>query len=225
MANFKFQKSASTIAFSAALTLLSVATQAQSANDSGELLITGQISNTTCVLSLGDDASTGAGKKTMALGNFKATDYTAANSNTTIGSLQSTVLSLKNADGTKCSAGAGNSLWDVGIFINSSNYTTLSEGNTLLLSTAASGTAATGVGVRLLTAKGATVKEGTTAVNFALGNTTYGTLLAGSAASGPAVAFTESIAVSAQMVKTAASGTAPGVGAFVHSVPLNVWYK
>ena len=54
MANFNFQKSALAISLTSALTLLSVASQAQSANDFGELLIEGQISNTTCVLNLGE---------------------------------------------------------------------------------------------------------------------------------------------------------------------------
>ena len=61
MASLKFQKSALTVSFSAALLSLSVATQAQSANDFGELLIEGQISTSTCVLSMGDNQATGAG--------------------------------------------------------------------------------------------------------------------------------------------------------------------
>jgi len=222
MANFKFQKSALAISSAAALTLFSLASQAQSANDFGELLIEGQISNTTCALTLGDPQSTGANKKTMNLGTYSTTVAgAAAGSGASIGPAQSTVLSVKNANGTACNFdGATN--WDVGINISSTNYETVS-GVTILKSTATSGTAATGVGVKLSTTKGAagTTTTGTTALNFASGNGTYGTLLSG-AVSTPSVLPAEVIAVTAQMVRT--TGTV-GVGVFTHSIPMNVWYK
>jgi type 1 fimbria pilin len=224
MANFNFQKSALAISSAAALTLLSVATQAQSASDFGELLIEGQISNTTCVLSLGDPQSTGAGKKTVNLGTYKAADYTSTAIGTDIGTAKTTVLSVKNADGTQRTAGAGNSLWDVGVNVNASNYDTVG-GVTVLKSTATSGIAATGVGVKLMTSVGTAPTVGSNAVDFASGNATYGTLLSGNTASAPAVPFANSIAVTAQMVKTVAATVAPGAGVFTHSIPLNVWYK
>ena len=172
MANFKFQKSALTIAFSAALLSMSVATQAQSANDFGELLIEGQISNTTCALNLGDAQATGANKKTMNLGTYTVAAASAITAGNNIGAAQSTVLSVKNADGTACTfTGASN--WDVGINVSSTNYETVGT-TTILKSTATSGTAATGVGVKLSTTKGAVgTTTGTTAVNFASGNGTY----------------------------------------------------
>ena len=221
MANFKFQKSALAISSAAALSLLTVATQAQSANDYGELLIEGQISTTTCVLNLGDPQSTGANKKTMNLGTYTATVASAVTAGGNIGPAQTTILSVKNADGSQCTAGAGNSLWDVGININATNYETVGS-TTVLKSTAPSGTAATGVGVKLSTSTGASVTLGENAVNFASGNATYGTLLSGNASSAPAVAFANSIAVTAQMVR--ANG-AVAAGVFTHSIPLNVWYK
>jgi type 1 fimbria pilin len=224
MANFKFQKSALAISSAAALTLFSLASQAQSANDFGELLIEGQISNTTCALTLGDPQSTGANKKTMNLGTYSTTvaGASASGSGDNIGAAKSTVLSVKNADGTACNfSGATN--WDVGINLSSTNYETVTGGFTVLKSTAVSGTAATGVGVKLSTTKGpaASTTTGATAVNFASGNGSYGTLLSG-AASSPGVLPDEVIAVTAQMVR--ANGPV-GVGVFTHSIPLNVWYR
>jgi len=221
MASLKFQKSALAISFSTALLSMFVATPAQSANDAGELLLQGSITFTTCVLSLGDPQSTGAGKKTMNFGSFTVASTSGIGLGGNIGAAQTAVLRVQNGDGTQCTAGAGNSLWDVGININATNYETVS-GVTVLKSTAVSGTAATGVGVKLLTAVGTSVTVGTTAVDFTQGNATYGTLLSSNGASAPAVAFTDGIAVTAQMVK--ANG-AVGAGSFSHSIPLNVWYQ
>jgi len=221
MASFNFQKSALAISLTSALTLLSVASQAQSANDFGELLIEGQISNTTCVLSLGDPQSTGANKKTMNLGTYTVATASAVTPGGNIGTAQSAVLKVTNADGSTCTFGSGNTLWDVGINISSNNYETVA-GGTVLKSTAASGTAATGVNVKLSTSTGATVTSGSNQVNFAAGNSTYGTLLSSNAATAPAVIPANVIAVTAQMVR--GNGTV-GAGVFTHSIPLNVWYK
>jgi len=226
MANFNFQKSALSISSAAVLTLLSVATQAQSANDFGELLIEGQISTSTCVLSMGDNQATGAGKKTVNLGTYKAADFTSTAIGTDIGSPQSTVLRVKGPDGvTDCALG-GKGFWDVGINISNANYETLSTGVTVLKSTATSGIAATGVGVKLTTSTGTTVFTGVTNIlDFAKGNGSYGTLLSGGSASAPALTSANAIAVTAQMVKTFAAATAPTAGVFTQSIPLNVWYK
>jgi hypothetical protein len=95
-----------------------------------------------------------------------------------------------------------------------------------LKSTATSGIAATGVGVKLTTSTGTTVLTGvTTILDFAKGNGSYGTLLSGGTASAPALTSANAIAVTAQMVKTFAAATAPTAGVFTQSIPLNVWYK
>jgi len=225
MANFNFQKTASSISSAAVLTLLSVATQAQAVNDFGELLIEGQISTSTCVLSMGDNQATGAGKKTVNLGTYKAADFTATAIGANIGPAQSTVLRVKGPDGvTDCALG-GSGFWDVGINISNANYETIS-GITVLKSTATSGIAATGVGVKLTTSTGTTVLTGVTNIlDFAKGNGSYGTLLSGGTASAPALTSANAIAVTAQMVKTFAAATAPTAGVFTQSIPLNVWYK
>jgi hypothetical protein len=218
MASLKFQKSALTVSFLAALLSLSVATQAQAVNDSGELLIEGQISTASCVLQLGDPQSTGAGKKTMNLGTYTATAASAVAAGAVFGTAQSIVLGLKNADGNPCSSAGGLLRWDVGINISPINYETAGT-FTILKSTAASGNAATGVGVKISTTANALV--GLTPVNFASGNGSYGTLL-NPAAVVPTLLNTDTIALTAQMART--SGV-PGVGVFTHSIPLNVWYK
>jgi hypothetical protein len=221
MASLKFQKSALTVSFSAALLSLSVATQAQSTNDFGELLIEGQISQATCVLSLGDPQSTGANKKTMNLGSYQASVASSLAAGTVFGTAQTTVLALRNSAGDLCALVSPASFkWDVGINISASNYETPAADVTVLKSTAASGIAAKGVGVRLFTSKNATT--GTTALNLGINSTVnYGKLLNPNATE-PTLENSETIAVTAQMARTTGPVTA---GVFTHSIPLNVWYK
>ena len=225
MASLKFQKSALIVSSAAVLALLSVATQAQSANDSAELLIEGQISTATCILSMGDPQSSGAGKKTVNLGTYKAADFTATAAGGNIGPTKDIVFRVKAPDGVNDCNLNGAAFWDLGINISATNYETVT-GITVLKSTATSGQSSTGVGVKLTTSVGPSVTTGIgNIVNFAAGNGSYGTLLSGNGASAPAVPASNAIAVTAQMVKTAAALTAPGAGVFTHSIPLNVWYK
>jgi type 1 fimbria pilin len=118
--------------------------------------------------------------------------------------------------------GAGNTLWDIGINLVSSQVSSVAGGtNSVLLSGGTSGVA-TGVGVLIKTSKGAAVTAGATNLNLLLGGFNGNTLLSGST-SFPGVLPSEKIALTAQFVKVGA-GTA-GVGAFTATVPLTVWYK
>lgn len=221
MASLKFQKSALAIAFSAALLSMFVATPAQSANDFGEIIINGQISNTTCLLTLGDGGATGSNSRTINLGTFSIATASAIAIGATLGTAQTAILGLKAADGVSTCTFTGNTRWDVGVNISPENIE--DAGNGVLKNTAATN-AATGVGVKLLTAVGAvsTTTAGTNAVNFANSSPSYGTLLSGSATSALGVLPAQVIAVTVQMVRATGS---VGAGAFTHSIPLNVWYQ
>ena len=200
------------------LTVLQITAQAQ-ALDSGTLVINGQISSTTCVLNMGDAGSTGSGSKTLNLGTFTTTVANAAGAGGTIGSPQTALFSVKSPNGSDCTF-SGATKWDIGVNIPSTQYTTVS-GTTVLLSSGASNIAAN-VGVKISTSIGGSVTTGTTAVNFANGVAPYGTLLSGSTSS-PGVNPTDTIALTAQMVRTSASTVT--AGAFSTTIPLNVWYK
>jgi len=218
MANFKFQKSALAISSMAALVAL-LAPQAQAANDVGELDITGQISAATCLLSLGDATATNNNSKTLNLGTFTTAQVIGA-AGTALGSPQTAILSVKAAADGASACALGGAKWDVGINIASTNYETIG-GATVLKNTASTG-AAKGFSVKLSTSTGTAVTAGSTAVNFASVNNTYGTLLSGSTVSGPTLSATDVIALTAQMISNTFV-VIPGV--FSHSIPLNLWYK
>jgi type 1 fimbria pilin len=220
MASLKFQKSALAISFSAALLSMFVASPAQSANDFGELIINGQISNTTCLLTLGDGGATGSNSRTINLGTFSTATAGASGIGSTIGNKQHAILGLKAADGVSPCTFIGNTKWDVGVNISPENIDA-DVGTGVLKNTAATN-AATGVGVQLMTTVGALgTTAGTTPVNFANSSPTYGTLLSGSATSALGVLPAQVIAVTVQMVRTGVIGA----GVFTHSIPLNVWYQ
>ena len=202
------------------LTVLQITAQAQ-ALDSGTLVINGQISSTTCVLNMGDAGSTGSGSKTLNLGTFTTAVANLAGAGGTIGSPQTVLFSVKNPDGSNCTLN-GASKWDIGVNIPSSQFTTVS-GTTVLLSSGSASNIAANVGVKISTSTGASPPAGTTAVNFANGIAPYGTLLSGSTSS-PGVNPTDTIALTAQMVRTSTSSLVTA-GAFSTTIPLNVWYK
>ncbi len=201
-----------------------LAAQAQAVNDQGTLIITGQISNTTCVLSMGDLGSTNAGVKSINLGTYTTAVANAATTNGgTFGNAISTTFSVKNADGSACSAN-GASKWDIGINLASSQVTTTSTGTTLLVSGGTSGIAGN-VGVLLKTSFGSGVTAGTTNLNLlSTAGGAYGVLLSGgTTASAPQVNFADNLAVTAQFART--NSTAPTSGVYTATIPLNVWYK
>jgi type 1 fimbria pilin len=202
---------------------LHLASHAQAANDSGTLIINGQISASTCVLGLGDGASTASGSKTLSLGTFNTTAAGNTDGNT-FGPAQTAIFSILSTSGSgaTCTLGAGNTLWDIGINLNSSQVSSITGGtNSVLLSGGTSGVA-TGVGVLIKTSTGPAVTAGTTTLDLLRGGYNGNTLLSGST-SFPAVSAANKIALTAQFVKL---GTAnAGAGAFTATLPLTVWYR
>jgi len=194
---------------------------AQAAKDQGTLIINGQISASTCTLDMGDTGSTGAGSKTLNLGTTAAPAATGT-AGATFGTAQTVIFKVTNGEGASCSLGTGNTKWDIGINLLSSQYTTVGS-QTLLLSAGTDTSMAKNVGVLIKTSFGQSVTAGATALDLSKGALGYGTLLSGNT-SAPAVLPTESIALTAQFART--SGTvAPTAGAFTATIPLNVWYK
>ena len=223
LSTFNRNKTKLAIATLAAGLGLHLASNAQAANDSGTLIINGQISASTCVLSLGDGGSTASGTKTLNMGNKTTTDA-GTTDGVTFGTAQTAVFSILSTAGNnaQCVLGGTNTLWDIGINLSSSQVSSISGGvNSVLLSGGTSGVA-TGVGVLIKTSKGAAVTAGATNLNLLLGGFNGNTLLSGST-SFPGVLPSEKIALTAQFVKL--GGATAGVGAFTATVPLTVWYK
>ena len=223
LSTFNRNKAKLTVAAMAAGLGLHLASFAQAANDSGTLIINGQISASTCVLSLGDGASTASGSKTLSLGTFTTTAAGTTDGNL-FGTPQTAVFSILSTSGSGavCTLGAGNTLWDIGINLVSSQVSSITGGtNSVLLSGGTSGVA-TGVGVLIKTSTGAAVTAGTTNLDLLRGGFNGNTLLSGST-SFTAVLPANKIALTAQFVKL---GTvAAGAGAYSATVPLTVWYR
>ena len=197
---------------------------AQAANDQGNLIINGQISAATCTLDMGDAGSTGAGSKTLNLGTYALTvanpTSPALAAGDTFGNAQTVIFKVTNADGTACSLGGGTAKWDIGINLISSQYTTAGT-KTLLLNGGTGAALATNVGVLIKTSTGAAVTAGSNNLDLSKSVSGYGTLLSGGTV--PALGASDRIALTAQFAKT--STAAATAGAFSATIPLNVWYK
>lgn len=223
--SFKLIRNKAQLTIAALAAGLSMVSQAQS-NDSGTLIINGQISNSTCILALGDGASTANGSKTLSLGTYTST-VAGTTDGATFGQPQSTVFNILSAAGTGATCTlSGNSFWDIGIQLNSSQVSSIASGanagtNNVLLSGGTSGVA-TGVGVLIKTSSGSSVTTGATNLNLLLGGYNGNTLLSGST-SNPGVLPANKIALTAQFVKLGTA--AAGAGAFSATLPLTVWYK
>jgi len=186
------------------------------------LNITGQISNTTCLLDMGDAGSTGGGSKTMNLGTISLTNAPAGGAGTVFGTAQTVLFSVKSAGGSgSACAFSGAAKWDIGINVGATEYL-WAGGNTLLVSGGTASNVAQNVGVLLKTSWGSSATAGTTNLNLAAGSATYGVLLSGGTSS-PQAASTDKIALTAQFART--NGDAPTAGVFSATIPLNVYYK
>ena len=220
MTSFNFKKSALAVSASAALVALSLTTTAQAANDVGQLIVNGQISNTTCLLSLGDGGATGGNSRTLNLGTY-STNAAAGVNGFAIGSPQTAILSLKAADGVNpCQFNSPAAFWDVGVSIPRSAYDYLPNGIDTALRNTATTNAATGVGVMLRTSFGPSVTVGTRELDGYYGTPTYGTLMGGRET--PSIPAAHVLAVTAQLVRTTG---AIGAGVWTYSLPLNVYYR
>ncbi len=192
--------------------LLALSAQAQSANDSATVDITGQISASTCVLNMKDAKSgTSTNEKTLNLGNAKS-----GTSNNTIGGTFGEAQKVEFSLGTygnsatTCVAGTGNNRWNVILGFAPGNVIT-TNGKTYVKNQDAAGTDAMVV-----------LSDATTATTTPL--TLKETLgYAGTTATASNVLFADKITLQAQLAYAAT--TEAKAGAFTASIPLLVLYK
>ena len=103
---------------------------------------------TTCLLDMGDGASTSSGVKTVNLGNFTTSSMPLA-SYGLFGQPKTVIFSLKNQDGSPCTFGSENTKWDIRFNLQSSEYSTTNTGNVDLIAGNEFSGSASSVGVYL----------------------------------------------------------------------------
>ena len=218
MSNFKFQKTILAVSATAAMAGMLVGGQAfaQAKTEQGSIDITAKIITSTCVLDLGGTPSTAstAAKKTLDLGTFSLANASSIGSGSAVGNGVSVVLSLKESDNTAGCAAISTGKWDVLIDLPTTAYSTI----TSTLNNMTTGTTAlTGITAGILRQ----VSAGAASyINFS-SRSPIGILLSGST-TGPNLASTDTVTVTAQMFR--GSG-ALAAGTYTATVPLTVVYK
>ena len=216
MANLsKLQKVALAASTFLALISAQVNSNAQAA-DSATLNISGQISSSTCNITISDTAGgVGAvGTKIINLGNMPAPGAAAAG--TTFGTAVGAIFSVTAATGgtTACTLG-GNGKWDLALGLSSSQITTISGKGTFLKNSITSG--GTDAIVQL---RGGVTTVGTT-LTLIPDAGIAGTLMSG--LSTPTATAGSSIAISAQFARGVLG--IPSAGAFSQTIPLIARYN
>jgi type 1 fimbria pilin len=222
MANLsKLQKVALAASTFLALISAQVSSNAQAA-DSATLNISGQITGSTCNITIKDEGGVGAvGTKIINLGNIAAPS--ASTAGTTFGSTVGAIFSVTAAAGgsTACTLG-GNGKWDLALGLFSSQITTISGKGTFLKNSITTANGGTDAIVQLKGAIGTTLPASTATPLVLIPDAGIGgTLMSGQ--STPAASSTQSIAISAQFATAAASG--PSAGAFSQTIPLIARYN
>ena len=217
MSNFKFQKTFLAVSATAAMAGMLVGGQAfaQAKVEQASIEVTSKIINSTCVLDLGGTASsaTTAYKKTLDLGTFSIANVSSVSLLTEIGQGVSVVLSLKEGGTAGCSA-IGSGKWDVLIDLPTTAYNT----DTNLLNNTTTSGASGGMSAvikRLINNTGTA-----SSVNFSA-RSPIGLLISGST-TGPNLASTDKVTVTAQMVR---GYNTVAAGIYTAIVPLTVVYK
>ncbi len=203
--------------------LAATASQVSHAQDA-TINITGQISASTCIVAF-TDPTTGAAStsKTInfGLGTINGTTASAGVLGSTFGTAQSATFSVKDSTGTTtCTLGTGNTAWDLSLGLGSSQITTVA-GNTVLTNSVATTNGGTNAAVILKGVRNPNGVAGTPAtLSLVGGGTNY---VSGS--SSPAAAVADTLTLTAQFVKTSATGTAPSNGVFNQTIPVTLAYK
>ena len=220
MANLsKLQKVALAASTFLALISAQVNSNAQAA-DSATLNISGQITGSTCNITIKDEGGVGAvGTKIINLGNMPASTSTGTTAGATFGTVVGAIFSVTSAAGgtTACSL-VTNTKWDLALGLFSSQISSVNGGTLLKNSVTSGGTDAIvqlkgGVGTTLADAKNILVLIPDAGIG--------GTLMSGQ--STPAATSSQSIAITAQFAR---SGTAaPTGGAFSQTIPLIARYN
>jgi hypothetical protein len=176
MTHFKFQKSLLAVSATAVMAgmLVNVQAQAQAVNNRGQVNYISQISAATCVLDLGDTASTTAGSKTINFGSFTTANVSAVAAGGTISVAAPFTISLKAPGGTGACA-LGSTKWDISVDVPPTQWsTTFKPGFGVLTNQAAAAIAATNVAVLLNVTPTGLAK---TTIDFSFKPSAYNTTL------------------------------------------------
>jgi hypothetical protein len=221
--SFKFQK----IALATA-SLLAIGSYQASAQDA-TINITGQITASTCGLSLADTgsaAASGSNSKNILLGNVAPGSTTVANAGGVFGAEKRVVFSLTN--GTQGAAAgscfnSANTKWDISLGLLSNSVSTIGTTTFLKNSSTASGFTDAVVLLKSGVVSDPNTQATATLTNLALAENVGlgGNYLGGgfTASSG------SSIVLSAQFANSKGSNAAATAGIFSQSIPVTIVYK
>jgi len=222
MANFpKLQKVALAASTFLALISAQVDSNAQAA-DTATLNISGQISSSTCNITISDPGGVGAvGTKIINLGNMTPTAAGTGNAGTTFGTAVGAIFSVTAAAGgsTACTLG-GNGKWDLALGLFSSQISSIGT-VTYLKNSVATANGGTDAIVQLKGGIGNTLASAVTPLALIPDAGISGTLMSG--LSTPTATASSSIAISAQFAR--GTGTTPSAGAFSQTIPLIARYN
>ena len=225
MANFsKLQKVALAASTFLALISAQVSSNAQAA-DSATLNISGQITGSTCNITISDPGGVGAvGTKIINLGNMPASTAVTPSAGTPFGTAVGAIFSVTSAAGgsTACSLVSPNTKWDLALGLFSSQITTISGKGTFLKNSITTANGGTDAIVQLKGGVGTALTSATNTLVLIPDAGIGGTLMSGSLTTAGA-SSTQSIAISAQFAAAAASG--PSAGAFSQTIPLIARYN
>jgi len=219
MIHLHYRKTILAVSATAALAGMLFNTQAfaQSNTEKGSVDVAGKLITSTCALNLDSTASTSAtaAVKTLDLGTFSVASISSLSALTEIGQGVSVELSLKEANGTAgCLAIGPGGKWDASIDLPATAY---NPGTNLLNNTTTSGASGgMSAGIKRLINNIGTASS----VNFSA-RSPIGLLISGST-TGPNLASTDKVTVTAQMVRGYNPVTA---GTYTATVPFTVLYK
>ena len=217
MANLsKLQKVALAASTFLALISAQVNSNAQAA-DTATLNISGQISSSTCNITISDPGGVGAvGTKIINLGNIAAPGT--GNAGTTLGTAVGAIFSVTAAGGTGGCTLGGNGKWDLALGLFSSQISSIGTVTYLKNSITSGGTDAI---VQLKGGIGNTLASAGTPLALIPDAGIAGTLMSGGLTA--TATSSQSIAISAQFAR--GGTTVPTGGAFSQTIPLIARYN
>jgi hypothetical protein len=219
MSFFKFRQTVLAVAATAAIAGSFGTGHAQAVRDSGQLALGAQFASSTCVLDLGDTASTTAGSKTINFGTMTTASISGVAAGGFIKAAAPFTISLKGPGGTgTCNLGSATK-WDISVDVPPNQVsTTFKPLVGVLTNQAPAAIAATNVALQLnLTPTGFPVRT----IDFSFKPSAYNTTLL-SGFTTPGMAPTGTFLMEFYLVKGTGAVT---VGAFQASLPMLVFYK
>lgn len=223
MANhFKLQKAAIAVSGFLALASVQINGMAQAA-DSGTVVVSGQITSTTCNVVISDPGVVGStATKTLNLGSFASPTTGNGTLGTTFGTPVAVVFTVAaaNTTTTPCTFASPNTKWDLALNLSSSQISSIGTA-TFLKNNITSANGGTDAVVQLKGGIGTTAAAATTTLSLIGDAGINGTLASGSLL--PTATSTSSIALTAQFARGTTG--APSGGAFSQTIPLIARYN